>query len=187
MSLTRLDQDLCSIHQDENVSQSVGRYTLKNFDWTPKSKITGVMNNSRVIPNTSTVAIETVLQHAPLTNLKGRNELFTRPYLGSFSGAGTHTRDQVQLESALLQGVTTATRNKACEVTRDVSTALWQFLPEFGNPQRVEHIIPPDVRDGGWVRGGTDTRDYVRRVDYQTRCSKPQANYTVTYPRPLPN
>ena len=68
------------------------------------------------------------------------------------------------------QFILTNIKEKPCEVTRGTTFYRYQCLPEFGNPQRVQHIIQPPVEIGGWIRGGDNTRDYVRRVDYQRRC-----------------
>ena len=113
---------------------------------------------------------ETDLIHAELSNLRERNQLFTRPYAGFFSGPGQPSLDHKDLESALQQGLLTNLRQKPCEVTRGTTFFRYQCLPEFGNPQRIQHIEPPPAELGGWTREGEPTRDYVRRVDYQKRC-----------------
>jgi hypothetical protein len=78
--------------------------------------------------------------------------------------------NQKDLESALQQGLLTNLRQGPCEVSHGKSTYRFQCPPEFGNPQRIEHIEPPPIPVGGWIRGGDNTRDYVRRVDFQRRC-----------------
>ena len=85
-------------------------------------------------------------------------------------GAGQPSLGCKDTESALQQGLLTNLRQKPCEVTR--GTTFYRFVPlqEFGNPQRVQHILPPDPELGGWDRSGLPTRDLVRRVDYQKRC-----------------
>ena len=85
-------------------------------------------------------------------------------------GSGTRSLGNKNVETALQQGVLTNLREKPCEVTRDTSFYRYQCLPEFGNPQRVQHIIEPSLNSGGWIRGGHHTRDLVRRVDYDRRC-----------------
>lgn len=43
---------------------------------------------------------------------------------------------------------------------RDISQLEHQlnYLPPFGNPQRVNHVIEPPLEMGGWIRGGKPTR-----------------------------
>ena len=101
------------------------------------------------------------------------NQVAHRPYLGNYEGAGMMSTDPdvVNIETGLIQGVSTNLKNGVCGPPRGMSTARFDCLPEFGNPQRNIHIIPPAIQDGGWIRGGANTRDYVRRIDYYRRCS----------------
>jgi hypothetical protein len=119
-----------------------------------------------------------------LSNLREINQLFTRPYAGFYSGPGMRSLDNKDLETSLQQGLLTNLRQKPCEVTRGTTLFRYQCLPEFGNPQRAQHIIPPPVEIGGWIRGGDNTRDYVRRVDYQKRClNKENGNIVNKVPK----
>lgn len=103
------------------------------------------------------------------TNRREKNQLQTRPYLGSYMGAGTlPTSENIDLETTLIQGVSSNLREKSTLESRNASFARFECLPEFGNPQRVERIIY------NWTRGGEDTRNYIRREDYYRRCSMGQ-------------
>ncbi|MEO0236700.1 MAG: hypothetical protein ABIN35_00510 [candidate division WOR-3 bacterium] len=113
---------------------------------------------------------ETYLIHSKPTNLRYINQLMTRPYLGCYCGVGTASMDNKDLESFLQQGILSNPRIKACQSVTMKEINRFIPLPEYGNPQRVEHIIPPPPHLGGWVRGGAHTRDLVRRVDHLRRC-----------------
>ena len=76
------------------------------------------------------------------------------------------------LESQLQQGYFTLNR-QACNPTSGVTINRFSCLPVFGNPQRVENIVPP------WVNGGENTRDYVRRVNYEKMCLNRQNNNII--------
>ena len=53
---------------------------------------------------------------------------------------------------------------------KDITSYAMNYLPCFGNPQRVEHVVEPSPDIGGWIRGGDNTRDLVRRINYKNRC-----------------
>lgn len=93
-------------------------------------------------------------------------EMNVRPYVGFFCGAGAGSTQysDIATESILRQGITTKLPCQGRDAnTADISGYQFNCLPEYGNPQKVEHIIPPPKSKGGWVRGGENTRDYVRR------------------------
>jgi len=173
----RLQRDCGAVTLDEKESQRPGYYQLSGYDPQAQhsdnyaNRMNEIMHFQKVYRNSyNYVDDESDLIYAELSNLRELNQLFTRPYAGFFSGPGQPSLDNKELESALQQGLLTNLRQKPCEVTRGTSFYRYQCLPEFGNPQRVQHIIPPPVEVGGWIRGGDNTRDYVRRVDYQKRC-----------------
>lgn len=109
---------------------------------------------------------ETKLRNAKLTDQRYIDQLYTRPYLGGFMGAGRPTNNK-DAESRLIHGETTrsATR-RACDVLSGVTIDRFEYLPSYGNPQRVQHVVEP------WVRGGEGTRDHVRRSQYEKQCPK---------------
>lgn len=116
---------------------------------------------------------------AELNNQRYRQQLFARPYAGFFCGPGMPSLDQKDLESALQQGLLTNLRNGPCESSRGQPTHRFMHLPEFGNPQREEHIIPPPEHLGGWIRGGLPSRDLVRRIDHLRRCGNAINNQNI--------
>lgn len=51
-----------------------------------------------------------------------------------------------------------------CGTQKDMTEYRINYLPPENNPQCVQHIIPPVIAEGGWVRGGMDTRMELRKV-----------------------
>ena len=176
--LTRLENDNCYVKRDILDSQGPGNYQLSGYDPacicdpTYAAKMgQELFHEQKQYRNTHcTPNLETSLIHPPLTNMAEINQLYTRPYLGHYMGAGQRSIGNKDIESALIMGVST-TRTRPCNVLAGVTINRYQCLPEFGNPQREQHIVPPPTRVGGWIRGGAPTRDYVRRVDYAQRCA----------------
>jgi len=113
---------------------------------------------------------ETSLQRRKISNLREINQLYTRPYKGMYMGAGTRSIDNKDLESKLQQGLLTNYKMKATQPTRTKTTHRFIDLPDYGNPQRIQHIDPPPIEIGGWNRNGLNTRDIARQVDYRRRC-----------------
>lgn len=159
---TRARQDCCYQRLDEFTSQLPGQYQLSGFDSScvnpadlavftyqqPKSQ----GNGNRCFP-------EDKLTFSWLTNQRQINQLYTRPYLGWYEGAGQPPTDPdiVDMETSLIQSDLTKFKSN-CNRSKETSQYRFNCLPEYGNPQRVEHIIEP------WVRGGIQTRDHIRRV-----------------------
>ena len=159
---TRTTYDACNIKPEPNNNIIDGIKTIKEPTPILFSGINyGLIANERVLVG-------------ELTNQRQEHQLFIRPYYGSYMGAGTATTnpDNIELESALFQGVSTKLRNKTCEPIQGAPLDRFECIPEYGNPQREQYIIPPKICEGGWIRGGADTRDYVRRVDYFRRCAQ---------------
>lgn len=171
-SLTRLSQDVCAQSLDEKQSQQPGLYHVQTpgYRWHESGKsyaslMSEPLHYYKVYRNASEIDTNTSLTYSTLTNQKYINQLFTRPYLGNFQGAGQRSLGNKDLETQLFYGLDTrGGPRKACDVLSGVSIDRFECLPEYGNPQRVQHIIEP------WVRGGDHTRDYVRRVNYEQQC-----------------
>jgi hypothetical protein len=183
----RLRTDKDTVTVEEGASQRPGNYQLSGYDPSYQnnkdyvSRLQQEVHFQKVYRiQSQAVDNESYLQDAELTNPRVINQLYARPYAGMYSGPGMRSLEDKDLESALQQGLLTNLRQKACEPWQGKPFHRFQCLPEFGNPQRTEHIIPPPIHDGGWVRGGDATRDYVRRVDYQRRCGN-KMNDTVIY------
>lgn len=179
----RLKRDCGAVTLTEKESQKTGVYQLSGFDPTPQSneryanRMSEIMHFQKVYRNQEIgIDAETRLQHSQLNNLNNIQQLSTRPYLGFYSGPGTSSLDNKDLESSLQQGLLTNLRQKRFYSRYH---ARFECLPEYGNPQRIFCIEPPPVEIGGWVRGGDGTRDLVRRIDYLKRCQNAFNNKTI--------
>jgi len=174
-----LREDHATIQVDEQESRKLGEYQLSGFDPTHQnvSDYTNTTEHTRshfqkVYRNPYTyIDDESALLLSESTNPRYINQLYTRPYAGFFCGPGMRSIGNKNLESALQQGLLTNLRQKPCETSRGKTGFNFMCLPEYGNPQREQCIIPPPLHLGGWIRGGDNTRDYVRRIDYQRRCA----------------
>lgn len=175
--LDRLRDDSCYLNKRNEESVYPGIYQTTGYDPTRQDSaiygklMSSTFNNQKQYYNTTNyVDDDTKLIQSNLTNLRTINQLSTRPYLGNYMGPGRHSLnpESMDAESFLWQGYATS-QQQPCEVTsgKDITSYALNYLPCFGNPQRVEHIIPPPVAIGGWVRGGAATRDIVRQVDAQ--------------------
>lgn len=172
--LTRLSQDVCAQTLEERQAQQPGLYQVSapGFRWCEtRPSYAHLMSEpahmQAVYRNACVIDRDSQLRYAPLTNPHMIHQLFTRPYAGAFMGAGQNALGQKDLETQLIYGLDTrGGPRRACDVLAGVSidAAPWQCLPDYGNPQRVEHVVEP------WVRGGDHTRDYVRRVSYERQC-----------------
>lgn len=172
-SKTNAFDDPCTVQVRNRQSADTGKYQVTNF-FRPcgvpvmtDCALNQLQNYPTVWGNVDQCNVDrdTVFRYAPLTNLKSVQQLYTRPYVSQgYRGAGSNNLDQKDLESALLQGNTT-TNYKACENTSGVYIDRFEYLPEYGSPQKVVHIIQP------WTRGGILSRELVRRLSYEDYCS----------------
>lgn len=94
---------------------------------------------------------------------KYRQPLCTRAFGGSFFGKGYH---DVNGENLLVldQNLTKSLKSQLDNSEKSYIPYSFEYLFQHSNPQRVKHIIPPNVCNGGWVRGGEDTRMELKRV-----------------------
>lgn len=179
---TRLRDDPCAIKAYEDESQGAGLYQTGEPGWRWCETLENYSRNmcepahfQKVYRNGCQVDPESTLLHAPLTNPRLVHQIYTRPYLGSYMGAGQNSLDNKDLETELLTGHDTrGGPRRACDVLSGVSIDRFECLPEFGNPQRVEHVVEP------WIRGGDNTRDYVRRVNYESRLKNSKNRKVIT-------
>lgn len=176
----RLRYDTCAKETEERDVLSSGDYQLSGYDPTYHDtsdysiRLDERGHYQKVYRNPfHYVNKESDLFHAKLSNMRYINQLSARPYAGFYSGPGVSSIGYKDIESSLQQGILTNLRQKPCETCRDKSMYRFQSLPEFGNPQRIEHIDPQ------WQLGGVPTRDYVRRVDYQKRCENKNNNKVI--------
>jgi hypothetical protein len=99
-----------------------------------------------------------------------KNQLFTRPFLTiPYMGKGKHHVDN---ESSLLSGETT-TQKRQCNSLAGVYLEN-QFTPLLDNLketiQNPQHIIPENSNIN-WIRGGIDTTQIAKDIDYFQRCT----------------
>lgn len=175
--LGRLKDDNCTIKLDEKQSKLPGSYQLSGYDGSYQyisdyvARLDEPMHFQKVYRSDDAyVDEESYLWLAELNNMRYKNQLFTRPYVGYFCGPGQPSIGNKDLESALQQGLLTNLRQKPCESSRGKTGFNFMCLPEYGNPQNPLHCTNPPVNVGGWGRYGLPTRDLVRRIDYQRRC-----------------
>ena len=179
--LTSLRQDVCAQTLEENQSQMPGIYSTKNHyldRWCEgpvkyANMMSEPMHWQKDYRNACSVDADSHLRYSDLTNMRYINQLSTRPYVGNPAmQAGNRSLCNKDLETQLLTGYT-ATTFKSTEPTSGVTIDRFECLPEFGNPQRVQHTVEP------WVRGGDQTRDYVRRVDWERYCMNKGNNKAI--------
>lgn len=169
---TQVFDDPCTVHIRERQSVDTGDYQVTNFfrkcgqpvltDCTLNQPFTypQVWGN---VPQCN-VNEDTQMRYPPLTNLKNVQQLFTRPYASQgYRGAGANNLHLKNLESAMIQGNSMSDK-KGCSNTSEVYIDRFDYLPSFGNPQRIEHTIQP------FTRGGILSRELVRRLSYSDYC-----------------
>jgi hypothetical protein len=182
----RLKDDKDTIKTDEKESVRIGGYQLSGYDANSQNvkedvtRLVDPMHYQKVYGNMNKyIDAESTLWMSTLSNMRYRNQVYTRPYVGYYCGPGMRSLGHKDLESVLLQSTATNLRQGPCQSCRGQPTHRFMCLPEFGNPQREEHIIPPPESLGGWIRGGLPSRDLVRRIDYQRRCANQENNQVI--------
>ena len=169
---TKVFDDPCTVGVRERQSVDTGDYQVTNFfrecgqPVMTKCTIDQTFTYPTVWGNVSQCHVDqdTDFRYPPLTNLKNVQQLFTRPYKSQgYQGAGSNNLHMKDLESALIQGNTTTTY-KGCENTNEVYIDRFEYLPEYAKITSIEHTIEP------WTRGGTLSRDLVRRLAYDDYC-----------------
>lgn len=177
--LTRLNDDKCSQTLAEYQSQQPGAYFLNTPGYRPcesSKQYAGMMTEPahyyKQYRSACRVDSETDITRSPLSNPRTINQLYKRPYLGSYMGAGAPSIGLKDTESKLRYGEYLPCF-KSCEPTSGSTVNRMFHLPEWGNPQRVQHVVEP------WTRGGEPTRDYVRRVNYEMQCNNARNNREI--------
>jgi len=176
---TRTKYDGCAQTLREHQSQLPGSYKTSEPCWRwcePDQQYSQNMAEPahwyRQIWNACSVDYDSKLRVGNVTNKRYINQHFTRPYVGSYHGAGQPTADFKDLETELRDGIA-ATHFKSCEPTAGITIDRFTPLPEFGNPQRVQHVVE------SWIRGGENTRDYVRKINYKKRLANKKNNKII--------
>jgi hypothetical protein len=178
--LNNIRQDPCTRTIDERQSQQAGAYNTSNFlrpcetNKQYSANMTEPIHQYKVYqPSQCHIPVDTQLRFSPLTNQGEIYQLLTRPYVSvPYMGAGQNNSCLRDVESRLIFGDSTTTY-KPCEPLSEVTVDRFQCLPDYGNPQRVEHVIPR------FLWGGENTRDYVRRVTYDKKCRNSRNNRIV--------
>jgi hypothetical protein len=134
------------------------------------------MKGSSVKPYRRSCYIDTdsKLRNSRLTNKRFIHQLQTRPIRGAFKGAGSGSLCHKDIESKLIMGEDTRGQVlKSRDVLAGVTIDRFHILPNYGNPQRVKHIIEP------WVRGGDNTRDHIRQINYTSKLKNKRTSKIV--------
>ena len=171
--LTSLRQDPSVVVVDEYQSMQPASYMLTDHyqdRWCDSRQNYANRNGQQPMlfykqyENACEVSDGTKLRNGTMTNKRYINQLNARPFMGpaNQSAGRNNASKNPDLSSQMRHGVSTTTY-KPTEKTSGVSIDRFNCLPEFGNPQRVEHVIE------NWVRGGEHTRDVIRRQDHAAR------------------
>lgn len=179
---SRLKYDPCARKAYDAQSVGSGKYKVNTpgYKWNEHSPAEYAANMSEPIHyqkqhrSAHHIDKDSELRYADLTDKRYIHQLMTRPYLGAYMGAGQNSQNNKDVESELIQGLDTrGGAQRSCDVLAGVSIDRFECLPEYGNPQRVQHIVEP------WTRGGENTRDYVRRINYEAKCLNSQNNKLI--------
>ena len=112
---------------------------------------------------------DSALRFELLTNKNYRNQL-PQEYNAGFFGKGAH---DVDTESVIQGGNLTSFGDRACNVLSGVSIGNYYtpMIPRLSKEvQNPIHIIPED-NSKSWVRGGVNSRDIFKQLDYKQRCN----------------
>jgi hypothetical protein len=166
---TRLSEDACYLNIRTRQSTGPGVHEIETPGFFPTEtqdeyafRANEPGHYNKTYRSANAVMQETKLQQAPLTQYKFNNQLYTRPYLGNFMGAGQPSLDKKDIESALF--MKTEARVSKSNNMPGISIDRFEYLPL--DPQELSHVAVPDT----WIRGGDATRDYVRRQLQYKKC-----------------
>ena len=112
---------------------------------------------------------DSALRSDLLTNKNYRNQL-PQEYNAGFFGKGSF---DVDTESVIQGGNLTSHGDKSCNVLSGVSIGNYftPMIPRLSKEvQNSIHIIPEDNAKE-WVRGGVNSRDIFKQLDYKQRCN----------------
>lgn len=178
---TRLRYDQCARRAYDQESAKTGEYqiTAPGFKWCEQqseyaNNMCEPIHQQKQYRSGCHVDKDSQLRYAELTDKRYIHQLWTRPYAGAFMGAGQRSLSNKNVESELIMGLDTRGGvRRACDVLSEVSIDRFHSLPEYGNPQRVQHVVE------SWIRGGENTRDYVRRVNYEAKLLNKKNNSVI--------
>ena len=112
---------------------------------------------------------DSALRSDLLTNKNYRNQL-PQEYNAGFFGKGSF---DVDTESVIQGGNLTSHGDKSCNVLSGVSIGNYftPMIPRLSKEvQNSIHIIPEDNAKE-WARGGVNSRDIFKQLDYKQRCN----------------
>ena len=179
---TRLSYDKCSKTSSENQSQGPGDYSVSNhYACSCRAPQTSQIAYNQPVVNFRdgygvsgmkgcTIDQDSLMRNGQLlTNLRCKNQLFSRPYLTvPYMGRGT---GDPCYEGNILAGEDTS-QARACNTLSEVTinNSFYPLVPCLQeNIQNPIHLIP-EVAQHGWIRGGIPSRQWVKNVDYQVKC-----------------
>lgn len=183
---TSLRQDKNVVTVDQYQSMVAGKYNIQNYspDTNCDLKYDHHMGNHIMIPhdrhhdNHCAVKDSTDLRIGHATNKRYINQVSHRsPLAPATQSAGIINNGSINpdLSSDMRYGKATTTF-KPVERTFWSPICRFDILPEFGNPQRLEHVMQP----WGGVTGEA-TRVTIRRMDHESRMRSKLFNPDRTY------
>jgi hypothetical protein len=173
---TGVNDDRCTVKVGEAQSQRPNSFVTSNFYRPCETSGQYAINMTEPGhqysvqgPSQCNIAVDSQLRYATMTN-QGQmmKQMYTRPYVAvPYMGSGQNCAMNKDVESRLIYAEDT-TQNKPCEYTSGATISRYLPLPDYGNPQRYTHVIPP------WVNGGENSREYIRNVNFVKFCANKQ-------------
>ena len=159
-SWNNVNRDDKIIQELENASRKAGNYVRENNYTRESRELDTIQTYSKInhkYVDFPKMKFSSIDRTDPETNRK------PVPYMSApqMSDIKLRTFD-VDKESKLKQGLVHVNGSEIKEY--NYSSFHFNYLPSDASPQNVSHIIPPSPANGGWVRGGDNTRDYTRRL-----------------------
>lgn len=181
-----LNHDKNFKHVEESQSMLAGKYNIQNYhpDKSGDLKYHEYMGNhvmmthDRHHDNHHAIKDSTDLRHGHATSKRYINQHNVRSHVApatQSAGIINNTSINPDLSSDMRYGKATTTF-KPNERTYWSPICRFDILPEYGNPQRVEHVMQP----WGGVTGEA-TRVTIRRMDHESRMRSKLFNPDSSY------
>jgi len=164
--MTRTKDDHCARELHDHQSSAPGSYMLATYGQRPcRSNIEfqtleDPTQFPRPLPGGGCNVRQENQLRSELTNPRLIHQHQTRTFLGSYRGAGQQgLGEELSLVQSDLRVGQFQTKANFCNPAREANIQEYnlEYLPKFGNPQRVDRVVEP------WTRGGEPTRDFARR------------------------
>jgi hypothetical protein len=172
-NITRLNDDKCLISLRDFQSSQPAELILNTPGYSTFSHSSYLNNLSHYptnyLPTQDLIDLDTQLKNSVLTNQRNLNQLYTRPYKGSYRGAGQGPdHSLIDVESRLLD----SQQSKVFKSVNmpGITINRFDYLPS--DPQQLNKVISP------FPRFGLPSRDLVRqqailsRQHYEMGCNK---------------